>query len=201
MESLPSSPELFMDRIERDLVRLPPSYRELWDFVVPLAGSRTPEIILPLAAVSLCYERPDIALPTVLERLLQSDEGQEFAMGEKLFNAPFRIKGAGHRLGSAQKQNRWNRRFKAYATFFRAYRSAGVSLYEILANPRSLNRMPDFPLCISFTDSFLAKGMSTEEGAGRIALAWHLLEGTSLPRFQSAFERDVVSYTRHIIER
>jgi hypothetical protein len=75
LESIPASVDLFMDRIERDLAKLPPIYREFWDYVVPLAGSRTPVIILPLAAVSLCYEQPHIALPAVCEILLQSEKG------------------------------------------------------------------------------------------------------------------------------
>ncbi len=203
MEPATRNADAFIARMEADLSHLPNLYRELWDFVFPRAEHRSHEVFLPLCALALCYERPNQAVPFLLDHLLAMPQGQVEAGAAQSFGAlPLCVEG-GARLGNAQAQISWRRKPRLYGPFFARFRDdpSGLDPFTLLTQPQSLEKMEHLPLCLTFSDGYQPANMPNEEVAARMVIAHHILEVESFVRDQKEYQQNAVEFARRALSR
>lgn len=198
------TPDAFARRMQNDLADMPEIYGELWRFLSERAPNRAFELIMPLSALALSYDRPQVALSPLLDRLLVSKPGETDELARELFACPPRISEAGRSHLSASLFRDRRNRAPLYDTFVDCMRKDPIGLddYRALTDPDYLNALQTIPICMQYSDGkSLGALMSNEERAARIMIAAMTLETVSRGRGERDSKKYLVNYFRAVINR
>lgn len=188
--------------MEAEFDALSPVYSELWRIVKPAAGPRAAELVLPLAAIALCYEKPHHACLGLLPMLLDQPE-RAHELSRALFDDLPDLPAAGQSLGGGRAIRARNDDFRLYDSVLSTLENdpAGLSNYELLAEPMAFNRVTQFPVCITLLDDFVHAGMPNAEVAAKVLIASMVLQVSSRRREERDFQSFAVSWGREVIGR
>jgi hypothetical protein len=153
------------NHIEAELSTLPALYGELYYHTKSLVGERTLELLLPTAALSLCYSKPHMAYCSLLAELYQSAVGEGLEAGRRIAEALPSIEAAGPVIGNAVEARKQYDDYVPYDKIIEQLGSGawGVSCYSFLADPTAMQPM-HFPL-----------GIVLQDGAMGVIEDWDLL--------------------------
>lgn len=198
------TPEAFARRMQEDLAEMPQSYAELWQFLSKRAPDRAFELVMPLSALALSYDRPQYALEPLLDKLLESQPGEADALARKLFIAPPKIAAAGRVHQSADKFRNRRARAQLYDIFVDSIRNdpLGLDDYRLLTDPNYMDALQSYPICMQYSDGkSLGALMSNEDVALRVMIAAWTLEAISRGRDERDAKKYMLSYFRAVVNR
>jgi hypothetical protein len=191
-------------KMEAELEILTPVYRELYALTLASAGTRTMELLLPAAALALCYTEPHNAYAPMLATLAGSQPGQALAYGRKLMEAPPALPAAGAVLGTSIQLRKDDDSYRIYDKFIHGIAAGtwGIDAYAALADPDSLNRVGSFPFALVTDDNAqaLKNSMDEDEMVARLMImaialrvAGRRRDELQIQNLQVEWARDVLS--------
>ncbi|HXN89516.1 MAG TPA: tetratricopeptide repeat protein [Methylocella sp.] len=138
------------------------TYRKAYEVAQKECGARALDIILPAVALALRYSNPPNAYQVFLKTLKSLSQGSEVSEARALADRPPRIPSAGRYLGTAldvwKRQRYWWSRYRIYDDVLNSLekRAWGVDEIDLLAEPRTSEKVKSFPLLIVTKDGPLA---------------------------------------------
>jgi hypothetical protein len=199
-------PNGVQDAIEAQLVELPPVYRELYDMTTVRVGARALELLLPAAALALCYSEPHYAYGAMLSILAASPPGYAGAYGRTIMANLPTIQRAGTILGIAVHLRRSDDSYRVYDKFIQELgtKRDGVDAYTMLCEPDVMNRL-GFPFPLVTTDGIQQEqnkwSLSGDDLAARLVIMAAVLRVRSRRREELQMQKFVTEWGRDTIER
>ena len=190
-------------KMEAELEILTPVYRELYALTLARAGTHAMELLLPAAALALCYTEPHNAYAPMLAALAASQPGQALAYGRKLMEAPPALPAAGAVLGTSIQLRKGDDSYRIYDKFIYGIAAGtwGVDAYAALADPDSLNRVGSFPFALVTDDNAqaLRNSMDEDEMVARLMIMAIALRVAGRRRDELQIQNLQVEWARDVL--
>ena len=192
--------------LEAQLTELPPVYGELYALTTARVGERTLELLLPAAALALCYAEPHHAYGAMLSILAASPPGGGVAYGRTVMANPPTVPQAGTILGTAVHIRRSDDSYRVYDKFIQELEAEqeGVDAFAMLCEPDVMNRL-GFPFPLVTTDGIQQEpsqwSLSGGDLGARLVIMAAVLRVRSRRREELRMQKFLTEWGRDLIER
>jgi hypothetical protein len=162
------------------------------------------ELMLPAAALALCYTLPHNAYRPMLSALAAAAPGGALECAQQIAADLPALPEAKSILGTSVGVRRGNDGYRIYDSFIRDLESRrfGVDAYTVLSEPAALGRMDRFPIAMVTTDSFHpAGGVTQEDMLARLVMMSLALRVASRRREEVRGQRYLDAWGRDVMMR
>lgn len=190
-------------RIEAELVKLPSLYAQSWQILKQQTPQFASELILPISAIALCYQKPNTAFHFILAHFLKSEPTNITSYTEQLFcDLPY-IEDAGEILKTARHVRVEDDSYILYDSVLKAWKCEQDDklAFALLSDPLALNRMDHIPICSTLSDNLMFGQVPAQEAQAKIYIASLILKVTSRRREEKDFQKFAMQWGRNVINR